>query len=142
MTVQTPEIRYAKTVDGVHIAYQVVGDGPVDIVLVGWLTGLDNIWRWPRAAGFFRGIATHGQLILLDRRGTGQSDHASEAARAKELDARMDDVHSVRCAVHLWQRGLLDPAGLFQQHRPPISTGNTSCQPQVGVLGVFVAAMR
>ncbi len=94
-----PETRYAKTVDGVHIAYQVVGDGPVDILLVGWLTGIDNIWRWPLAATFFRGIATHGRLIMLDRRGTGQSDHASEAARAKELDARMDDIRAVMDAA-------------------------------------------
>jgi class 3 adenylate cyclase len=94
-----PETRYAKTVDGVHIAYQVVGVGPVDIVLVGWLTGLDNIWRWPRAADYFRMLATNGRLILLDRRGTGLSDRASDAARAKELDARMDDIRAVMDAA-------------------------------------------
>jgi class 3 adenylate cyclase/pimeloyl-ACP methyl ester carboxylesterase len=97
--IEAPETRYAKTVDGVHIAYQVVGDGPVDIVLVGWLTGIDNIWRWPLAATFFRGLAAHGRLILLDRRGTGQSDHASDQARAKELDARMDDIRAVMDAA-------------------------------------------
>ncbi|MDP9299458.1 MAG: adenylate/guanylate cyclase domain-containing protein [Actinomycetota bacterium] len=95
----SPETRYAKTVDGVHIAYQVLGDGPVDIMLVGWLLGLDNVWRWPRAAGFFRMLASFGRLILLDRRGTGLSDHGSDRARAKELDARMDDLRAVMDAA-------------------------------------------
>ncbi|HTG47951.1 MAG TPA: adenylate/guanylate cyclase domain-containing protein [Actinomycetota bacterium] len=95
----SPEVRYAKTVDGVHIAYQVLGEGPPDIVLVGWLTGLDYIWRWPRSAAYFRMIAANGRLIMLDRRGTGQSDHATEAARAKDLDARMDDIRAVMDAA-------------------------------------------
>jgi class 3 adenylate cyclase len=97
--VRTPETRYAKTVDGVHIAYQVIGDGPVDLVLVGWLTNLEHIWTWRRPAVFFRNLASHARLILLDRRGTGLSDHASEAARAKELDARMDDIRAVMDAA-------------------------------------------
>ena len=90
-----PETRYAKTVDDVHIAYQVVGDGPIDIVLLGWLTNVEHIWSWPRAATFFRKLATHARLIMLDRRGTGLSDHSSERARAKELEARMDDIRAV-----------------------------------------------
>ncbi len=85
---ETPEVQYAKTVDGVHIAYQVLGEGQTDMVMVGWLTNLDYIWRWPRAAGFFRSLAKHARLIMLDRRGTGLSDHSSDKARAKELDAR------------------------------------------------------
>ena len=40
-----PEIHYAKTVDGVHIAYQVAGDGPVDLVVVASVLGLGDIWR-------------------------------------------------------------------------------------------------
>ena len=94
-----PETRYAKTVDDVHIAYQVIGDAPVDLVLVGWLTNLDNIWRWPRVATLFRRLSTHGRLVLLDRRGTGLSDHSSRNARAKELDARMDDIRAVMDAA-------------------------------------------
>ncbi len=96
---ETPEVRYAKTVDGVHIAYQVIGDGQTDLVLVGWLTNLDYIWRWPRAATFFRNLTTHARLIMLDRRGTGLSDHSTDRARAKELDARMDDIRAVMDAA-------------------------------------------
>jgi hypothetical protein len=47
-----PEVRYAKTSDGVHVAYQVMGDGPIDLVCVaGWVSNLDMIWESPAGAG-------------------------------------------------------------------------------------------
>ncbi|MGH2597561.1 MAG: adenylate/guanylate cyclase domain-containing protein [Actinomycetota bacterium] len=96
---EIPEVQYTKTVDGVHIAFQVVGDGPIDLVLVGWLTNVEHIWRWPSAASFFRKLAAHARLIMLDRRGTGLSDHTVDKARAMELDARMDDIRAVMDAA-------------------------------------------
>jgi class 3 adenylate cyclase len=96
---EIPETTYAKTVDGVHIAYQVLGTGPIDLVLVGWLTNLEHIWRWPRGASFMRGLTDGTRLIMLDRRGTGSSDHATDAARAMPLDARMDDIRAVMDAA-------------------------------------------
>jgi hypothetical protein len=45
--VELPETRYAKTADGVHIAYQVIGNGPIDLLLVCWLLNVEHIWRWP-----------------------------------------------------------------------------------------------
>ena len=96
---ETPETRYARTNDGIHIAYQVLGDGPIDLVFVGWLTNIEFNWRWPRPASFFRKLASKSRLILLDRRGTGSSDHSIEKASAKDLDARMDDVRAVMDAA-------------------------------------------
>ena len=47
-----PETRYAKTADGVHIAYQVLGDGPVDMVFVmGWVTNIEAMWDDPASPG-------------------------------------------------------------------------------------------
>ena len=57
-----PETRYAKTADGVHIAYQVVGDGPVDMVFVmGWLSNVEAMWEEPDFAEVPR-IALAGSL--------------------------------------------------------------------------------
>ncbi len=67
----------------------------MDLVLVGFLTNVEHVWRWPRAASFLRSLAAHARLIMLDRRGTGLSDHAIENARAMQLDARMDDIRAV-----------------------------------------------
>jgi class 3 adenylate cyclase len=93
------ETRYTKASDGVHIAYQVLGDGPTDIVLIAWQLHVENIWRWPIAASFFRQLASFSRLILFDRRGTGMSDHAIEKDKLLSLDARMDDIRAVMDAV-------------------------------------------
>jgi pimeloyl-ACP methyl ester carboxylesterase len=94
-----PETRYAKTVDGVHIAYQVVGTGPVDLVFVAWLVHIENAWRMSRMAHTFRRLASFSRLILLDRRGTGLSDHAIDKDQAFSFDARMDDIRAVMDAA-------------------------------------------
>ena len=68
------ETRYAKTPDGVYIAYQVLGEGPVDVVWqFDWLGNVDTIWGHPPSAEWFRGLASFSRLILHDRRGTGAS---------------------------------------------------------------------
>jgi pimeloyl-ACP methyl ester carboxylesterase len=88
----TPETRYAKSGD-VHIAYQVVGDGPRDLVLVpGWVSHLEYEWEEPLFARFLRRLASFSRLILLDRRGTGLSDRVSALP---SLEQRMDDVRAV-----------------------------------------------
>jgi pimeloyl-ACP methyl ester carboxylesterase len=75
-SVDMPETRYAKTADGVHIAYQVVGDGPFDLVSVhsSYVSNVELLWDWPLARFFMTGLAARGRLILFDRRGTGLSD--------------------------------------------------------------------
>jgi pimeloyl-ACP methyl ester carboxylesterase len=97
--VPTPETRYAKTADGVHVAYQVVGDGPVDMVFVmGWVTNIEVMWDDPDFARFLGRLATFSRLILFDKRGVGLSDRVPED-RLPDLETRMDDVRAVMDAV-------------------------------------------
>jgi pimeloyl-ACP methyl ester carboxylesterase len=93
------QTRYAKTSDGVHIAYQVVGDGPVDIVFVmGWVTNIEVMWDDPGFARLLDRLATFSRLILFDKRGVGLSDRVPEE-RLPGLETRMDDVRAVMDAV-------------------------------------------
>jgi pimeloyl-ACP methyl ester carboxylesterase/class 3 adenylate cyclase len=95
----TPETRYAKTADGVHVAYQVVGDGPVDMVFVmGWVTNVEAMWDDPDFARFLGRLASFSRLILFDKRGVGLSDRVPED-RLPDLETRMDDVRAVMDAV-------------------------------------------
>jgi DNA-binding SARP family transcriptional activator/class 3 adenylate cyclase/alpha-beta hydrolase superfamily lysophospholipase len=88
------EIRYARSGD-VRIAYQVVGDGPLDLVLVhGWVCTFQPGWENPKLAGFYRRLASIGRLILFDKRGTGLSDRVP-ADRLPDLETRIDDVRAV-----------------------------------------------
>jgi pimeloyl-ACP methyl ester carboxylesterase len=93
------ETRYAKTADGVHVAYQVVGDGPVDMVFVmGWVTNIEAMWDEPNFARFLDRLASFSRLILFDKRGVGLSDRVPED-RLPDLETRMDDVRAVMDAV-------------------------------------------
>jgi len=95
----TPETRYAKTSDGVHIAYQVLGVGPMDLVYVGpWVTHLEYRWDLPRYASYLRRIASFSRLILFDKRGFGMSDPVP-ADQLPNLETRMDDIRAVMDAV-------------------------------------------
>ena len=96
---ENPETRYAKTADGVHVAYQVVGDGPVDMVFVmGWVTNVEAMWDDPGFARFLERLASFSRLILFDKRGVGLSDRVPED-RLPDLETRMDDVRAVMDAV-------------------------------------------
>jgi DNA-binding SARP family transcriptional activator/pimeloyl-ACP methyl ester carboxylesterase/predicted ATPase/type II secretory pathway predicted ATPase ExeA len=87
-----PDVRYA-TADGLSIAYEVTGDGPVDLVLVpGFLSHLEMDRREPGHARFLDGLAGMARLIRFDKRGTGMSDRP---AGVPSLEARMDDVRAV-----------------------------------------------
>ena len=97
--VNVPETRYAKTADGVHIAYQVVGEGPVDMVFVmGWVTNIEVMWDEPEFARLLDRLARFSRLILFDKRGVGLSDRVPED-RLPDLETRMDDVRAVMDAV-------------------------------------------
>jgi DNA-binding SARP family transcriptional activator/pimeloyl-ACP methyl ester carboxylesterase len=92
------EIAYARSGD-VRIAYQVVGSGPLDLVLVhGWVCTFQPGWENPKLAGFYRRLSSMGRLILFDKRGTGLSDRVSPE-RLPDLETRMDDVRAVLDAV-------------------------------------------
>jgi pimeloyl-ACP methyl ester carboxylesterase/class 3 adenylate cyclase len=90
-----PETRYAKTTDGVHIAYQVVGEGSIDIVFVmGWMTNVEAFWEEPALAKFLGRLASFGRLIVFDKRGVGLSDRVPES-ELPTLETRMDDIRAV-----------------------------------------------
>ncbi|HEY0377383.1 MAG TPA: alpha/beta fold hydrolase [Pyrinomonadaceae bacterium] len=93
-----PETKYAKSGD-VNIAYQVLGNGPLDLVFVmGWISHLEYFWRHPTFARFLRRLATFSRLILFDKRGTGLSDRVP-VHELPTLEQRMDDVRAVMEAV-------------------------------------------
>ena len=89
-----PETRYAKSGD-VNIAYQVVGDGPIDLVYVpGWVSNIEVAWEHPGLARYYNRLASFSRLILFDKRGTGLSDRVP-IDRLPTLEQRMDDVRAV-----------------------------------------------
>jgi pimeloyl-ACP methyl ester carboxylesterase/class 3 adenylate cyclase len=91
-----PETRYAQSGE-VNIAYQVVGDGPFDLVFVpGFVSHMDLQWAEPRIARFLDKLASFSRLIMFDKRGTGLSD---PVARPAPLEDRMDDVRAVMDAA-------------------------------------------
>lgn len=93
-----PETRYARSGD-VNIAYQVVGEGDIDIVFVmGWVSHLEYFWELPQFAGFLNRLASFSRLILFDKRGTGLSDRVP-LNELPTLEQRMDDVRAVMEAV-------------------------------------------
>ena len=104
-----PETMYARSGD-VHIAYQVVGDGPVDLVYVpSWISQVEHYWEEPSIAHFFNRLASFSRLIMFDRRGTGLSD---PVPGAPTLEEQMDDVVAVmdaagseQAAVFAWLEG-------------------------------------
>jgi class 3 adenylate cyclase len=88
--------RYART-GQVHIAYQTVGDGPLDLVfLPGVVSNVELAWEEPHWARFYEQLASFSRLILFDRRGTGLSDRVSGVP---PLEERMEDVRAVLDAV-------------------------------------------
>lgn len=74
-----PTTRYATTEDGARIAFQVIGDGPTDIVLVpGFVSNVEHLWDMPTARRMFTRLSTGRRLIIWDKRGTGLSDPVAE----------------------------------------------------------------
>ena len=92
-----PETHYLKTPDGAYIAYQTVGEGPIDIAWqFEWMGNVDTIWEYPPFAEWFRGLASFSRLILHDRRGTGAS---SRNVNPPNLETRVADLTLVLDAV-------------------------------------------
>ena len=83
--------------EGVHIAYQVVGDGPIDLVYTpGIWSNLEIMWEWPAWARYLNRLASFSRLILFDMRGVGLSDRGPEPP---VLELQMDDVRAVMDAA-------------------------------------------
>jgi class 3 adenylate cyclase len=93
-----PKTRYARSGD-VNIAYQVVGEGPIDLVYVpGWVSNIETAWEDPHVSRFLERLASFSRLILFDKRGTGLSDRVS-ISELPTLEQRMDDVRAVMDAA-------------------------------------------
>jgi class 3 adenylate cyclase len=108
-----PQTRWAETVDGLDIAFQEFGDGPVTILVVpAGVTHVEIDWGIPPYAAFLRQLATFARVVMFDKRGTGMSDRFTGVP---DLEARMDDVRAVMDASGTDRAallGLLDGAAL------------------------------
>jgi len=100
-----PTTKYAKR-GPLNIAYQVIGDGPIDLVLApGWVTHLDLAWDIPPLARFLERLASFSRLILFDKRGTGLSDRLNPDTlptpeqRMEDIGIVMDAAGSQRAAL-------------------------------------------
>jgi pimeloyl-ACP methyl ester carboxylesterase len=125
-----PETRYAHS--GVNIAYQVVGEGPRDLVVVpGWVSNINLFWDEPHVARFLERLASFSRLILFDKRGTGLSDRGVDMPT---LGTRMDDVRAVMDAASSEQAALFGYSeggpmcALFAATYPARTTALNSCE--------------
>jgi class 3 adenylate cyclase len=99
-----PETKYARSGD-VHVAYQVFGEGDLDLVLVsGFSTHVELVWEHEPAARLLEGLASFARVITFDRRGSGLSDPVTDAPT---LEVRMDDVRAVMDAAGSERAALL-----------------------------------
>jgi pimeloyl-ACP methyl ester carboxylesterase len=102
-----PETRFARAGE-LSIAYQVVGEGDVDVILVPqWLSNIEEYWEHPSASYFLRRIASFSRLIMFDKRGSGLSD---PVPTTQTLEERMDDVLAVMDAVGSERAVLFGPS--------------------------------
>ncbi len=91
-----PETKFAQSGD-ISIAYQVVGSGPLDLLIVpGFISHLEQAWEDPAYSRFLQRLASFSRLIQFDKRGTGLSDRITEIPT---LEQRMDDVRAVMDAT-------------------------------------------
>jgi pimeloyl-ACP methyl ester carboxylesterase len=100
----TPVTRYAKSGD-VHVAYQVFGSGPIDLVFVpGFVSHIENYWDHPELARWLLRLGSFARVAMFDKRGTGLSDRVSGLP---SFDAHMDDARAVMDAAGMERAALL-----------------------------------
>jgi pimeloyl-ACP methyl ester carboxylesterase len=99
-----PDTRYAKSGD-VHIAYQVFGEGPLNVVFAPpAFTNVEHWWDEPEVSHWLLRLASYARVVLFDKRGTGLSDRVADFPG---LDHRMDDLRAVMDAIGIEQAALL-----------------------------------
>jgi len=136
--VETPETRYSRSADGVHIAYQVLGEADLDLVVSpGFVSHLEHSWEDPQMARFLRRLASFTRLIVFDKRGTGLSDRAPDERpglleeRVNDIASLMDTVGSERAAIMgLSETGavaLLFAATYPERTRAVVAYGTFAC---------------
>ncbi len=95
----SPEVQYVKTPDGAHLAFQVFGQGPYDLVVVpGFASNVEQQWRVEPFARGLRLLGSFARVIVFDPRGTGLSDQNTTASSAT-LEAQIDDIRAVMDAA-------------------------------------------
>lgn len=127
---------YARTPEGDSIAYQVLGDGPFDLVYVpGFISHVELFWTDPCLAAFYQSLASFSRLILFDKRGTGLSDPLTGPQpleeRAKDVLAVMDAADSDRAALVGVSEGCA-LATVFAATHPERTRAMVLCGPIVG----------
>ena len=134
-----PETRYVSTRQG-DIAYQVLGEGPIDLLFCSGIgSQLDMYWEMPAAARFFQGLASFSRLILFDPRGLGLSDPAPYAALStwedwtEDIRTVLDAVGSQRAAIFA-ERDFAYPAMLFAAACPERTAALILSRPTARVL--------
>jgi class 3 adenylate cyclase/pimeloyl-ACP methyl ester carboxylesterase len=115
-----PSTRYARS-GGASIAYQVAGEGPLDVLfLTGWLTQLEQLWEAPANRRFLERLTRFGRLILFDSRGTGLSERVLHAytieQEVRDALAVLDAAGSERAALFTYAQGGLVGAQLAAEH--------------------------
>jgi class 3 adenylate cyclase len=123
--VATPQTQYADS-GGISIAYQVAGDGPIDVLCAfGWITQIEQLWEEPSLRRFFERIMSFGRVILFDRRGTGLSDRLTDGfnldAEVADALAVLDAAGSERAAVFTYIGGGAVGAQLAARHPDRVS---------------------
>ncbi|MGH8948751.1 MAG: alpha/beta fold hydrolase, partial [Acidimicrobiia bacterium] len=99
-----PEVRFTRSGD-VDLAYQVLGDGPLDIlVMIGWVSHLEVLWELPECRRFLERLAGMGRVALFDKRGTGLSDRPSIEASTDDM---VPDVLAVMDAAGMEKAALV-----------------------------------
>jgi len=105
MAAVMPETRYAKAADGVHIAYQLLGSGPFDLIFANsWCSHIEFSWTRPAVVRFYEHLSSFCRLILFDKRGTGLSDPVTGVPT---MEDRLDDMRAVLAAVGSERAALL-----------------------------------
>ncbi len=132
-----PATKYARSGD-YDVAYQVVGDGPPDLVYVpGWISHLDLYWEEPSIARFLASLASFSRLIIFDKRGIGLSDPVPPSA-TPNLEERTDDVRAILDAV-----GSEQAAVLGQGYGCPIALFFAASHPErVSRLVLYAATVK
>jgi class 3 adenylate cyclase/alpha-beta hydrolase superfamily lysophospholipase len=133
--VETPQTRYARSGE-TTIAYQVAGNGPIDLLLLpGLISHVEHLWEEPGVARFLERLTRFSRLILMDRRGTGLSDPVVDPPR---LDDELADITAVLDAVGS------DRAALFgyTTAAPSCIMYAARCPDRVGALVLYAAIVR
>jgi class 3 adenylate cyclase len=117
-----PQTRWARTPDGLYIAYQDFGSGPALVLVNGMYSHIEVYWEWPQFARFVERLATSFRVLHFDRRGTGMSDRVTDEPT---LERSLDDVNAVlaaagveRAAIYGWGEGAVPLAALFAATYP------------------------